>query len=89
MLTVHKFHLEIGKLNTLQIPEEAELLTIQNQRGNICAWFLVNTNNLFEERVFSVFGTGSSLNKVEMDDSVYCATIQQGEFVWHIFEFIG
>lgn len=85
MKTIHKYPLTIGRIESLDLPERAEVLDVQMQNGRPMMWALVETGNATELRHFAIFGTGHSLNGPPLR---YIATVQEGPFVWHAFEMV-
>jgi hypothetical protein len=72
--------------NVIEMPKEAEILSVQIQNGqmfNTCIWVKVNPENELEKRQFEVIGTGHSF---EDSNKEYIGTYQDGPFVWHLFE---
>lgn len=53
-------------------------------------WVRVNPHNGFESRRFHIIGTGHSVvidvDPDGMENIKYLSTVQQGRFVWHVFE---
>lgn len=84
--TIYKYPLDLVDRQVRSMPIGAEVLTAQVQRNEICLWAIVPPGQPNEERIFEIIGTG---NPVVVDIGVerrYIATVQQGEFVWHVFE---
>lgn len=83
MKTIWKF--VITPTCTLDIPKDAEVLSIKNQGENICMWVKVDPSNATEERKFVVCGTGHTLPELELEfiDSVL---LFDGGLVFHVFE---
>jgi len=85
MTTIYKYTLTPGR-TTIELPEGAQVLTVQMQRDDVCLWARVDTAWPTTARVFDVFGTGHAMP----DDPrlVYVATFQMagGSLVWHVFE---
>ena len=72
--------------NIIEMPKEAEILSVQIQNGqmfNACIWVKVNPKNELEKRQFVVIGTGHSFDDTNYE---YIGTYQDGPFVWHCFE---
>jgi len=72
----------------IEMPEKAEILSVQFQKGKVCIWALVNADNKPEKRFFEVFGTG---HKVPVDMGIsrkFMGTFQiyGGDLVFHLFE---
>jgi hypothetical protein len=77
-----------GMVNDIQMPLDAEILTVQLQDGqmfNACIWAKVNPENELEKRQFVVIGTGHSFDDT---NHKYIGTYQEGFFVWHVFEIV-
>lgn len=86
MKTIWKFPLSITSLQRVEMPEGAEILTVQLQYERPCLWALVDPEQNTIQRYFEIHGTG---NPIHVDMSVereYIGTFQQREFVWHVFE---
>jgi hypothetical protein len=82
--TIFKYQLDLGP-NDVQMPEGAEVLDVQMQRGEICLWALVSPSAPEVDRIFTIFGTG---HPVPADGLKFIATIQasNGALVRHVFE---
>lgn len=81
---VWKYGLSISGVNVLRMPDGAEPLSVQMQDGVPCLWALVEDDYEATERTFSFAGTGHAIPATLVTD--YIGTIQQGPFVWHLFE---
>lgn len=82
--TIFKYSLDVGD-TTLDMPQNAEVLSVQIQYGSITLWAYVVEGLVTEKRKFSVFGTGHHLpDDVETENFV--GTVQESSFVWHVFE---
>ena len=57
-MNVYKFEIEITDEQTVELPFNAEILTIQMQRDKCCLWALVDPRNELEERTICIYGTG-------------------------------
>lgn len=86
MITVHKYTLDGTGHNKLMIPAGGEVLTAQMQDGRIRLWVKVNDKQIPVPRHFYVEGTGWQIEDIPLE---YIATVQQLEFVWHVFELKG
>lgn len=63
----------------------AKILTAQIQNNKIVLWAEVDTAteyNLY--RYFRIIGTGQTVP----DGAVYISTVQQDQFVWHVYEVV-
>jgi len=84
MWTIHKYILQIDGIIVIDMPIGSKILDVQNQDNRICMWVIVNTELETEERVFQIIGTGHQL--LGRTEKKYIGTVQQGPFVWHVFE---
>lgn len=84
---VWKFELTTG-YNTVKMPKDARILSVQNQNGTPCLWALVNPDNPNQERVIEAFGTGHEIYCDMGIDRRYLDTVQfhEGSLVVHYFE---
>lgn len=82
MRTIFKYPFEIKDEIQISMPEGAEILAIQIQRGVPCMWALVVPGEQEEARRFMIYGTGHEIYK----SGKYIATFQTGSLVWHVFE---
>lgn len=85
MKTIHKYQLQITDRQVIQMPVGAEILSVQWQRNQLCAWALVEKyETVHAPRVLHVVGTGHPV----ADGLEFLGTIQThgGDLVWHVFE---
>ena len=87
MKTIYKFRLngENGRTKLL-LPKNATLLTVQMQGDSPCLWVLLETAEKEVERDFKIFGTGFDMDELNDQPFSYIGTVQENDFVWHIFE---
>lgn len=86
MKTIWKFELTLH--GAIEMPDGANILTVQEQRGVPCIWAEVDTNAPMVKRHFDIYGTGHEM-KVDMGvERKYIGTfqIQGGALVFHVFE---
>lgn len=82
MLTIYKFPYQ----ENMKMPEHCEILDLQVEGGKVASiWAIVDTEAPLVDRKFYTFGTGQELFS-NIGDFTHIKTIQQGQFVWHIFE---
>jgi len=84
MKVIHKFPLKLTDSQQIKMPERAEILSVQMQGGVPCIWAQVDTDYDLETRLFYIYGTGH-----RMDDFAvmkFIGTVQEGQFVWHVFQ---
>ena len=73
----------------LQLPFDAVILDVQIQNGRLCLWAVVDPDKDNLSRCFRVFGTGWDLPYRFTTRYKHLKTVQDGGFVWHVFEVIG
>jgi len=85
MTSIWKFALEIEDEQSISMPEGAEILCVQEQRGVGCLWAKVNTENPMIDKTIVIRGTGHPF--VE-EAGKYLGTFQidGGVLIWHVFE---
>jgi hypothetical protein len=86
MATIYKYPLDLVDGQVVSMPEGAEILTAQEQHNQLWIWALVNPDRPTSNRIFEIHSTG---NPIAVDMGVerrYVATVQERQFVWHVFE---
>lgn len=79
-----KFVLETPT-NHLVMPKGSKILAFQMQNGNRCIWVLCPVEADKTTRTLTIYGTGWVIRDSE-SIGTYVGTVQDGEFVWHIFD---
>lgn len=82
-MTIWKYPMPLCKHFSISMPHGAEVFTVQVQGGVPTAWAIVDTDAVKEPLHFRWVGTGQKLDE---NKSQYVGTIQDGDFVWHLFE---
>ena len=85
MKTIYKYPLEgYVERQIIEMPEGAEILTVQVQDGTPCIWALVTPLNKIVEKTVYMIGTG---HKISTDKGDYVATVQayDGSLILHVF----
>jgi hypothetical protein len=84
-MRIFKWTLAAADRQTLMLPVQAELLSIQTQDGAPQMWALVDECAARELRTFATYGTG---NPMPDDPGTYVGTYQLrgGAMVFHVFE---
>lgn len=87
--SIGKFPLEVTDVQQIEMPNGAEILTIQTQDEIPCIWALVDINAPKKKIAFEIFGTGH--NVPENAERRYVGTFQmrKGALVFHCFLLIG
>ncbi len=87
-MKIYKYKLELIGSQSITMPVNAEILSIQYQSENLCLWAMFDDDELkTEARIFVIVGTWYQFDCEGLN---FLATVQQdGVFVWHIFEEIA
>ena len=84
MKQIWKFPLKVADLQTISMPVDTKLLSVQSQNGIMCLWALVDPQHPRSEfRAIRIFGTGL---KCDVAPDRFIGTVQIGQFVWHVFD---
>jgi len=92
MKIIYKYELNSTNCQIIPLPQDAKILSIQNQRRNndegLCLWAIVETDNPPELIEIIIEGTGDILFwDVDTFKYTFISTVQvqNDQFVWHIF----
>lgn len=80
--TIYKYELEITDRQEVRMSRTAEFLSVQMQGDKLCLWAMVRPNDAQASFEILIFGTGHTL---PVPYGRYIGTVQQGQFVWHVF----
>lgn len=71
----------------IEMPEGAEVLTVQTQRGVPCIWAIVDLEEPVEKREFAIFPTGLPLD-IGREEWRYVGSFQMENetLIFHLFE---
>jgi hypothetical protein len=88
MRTVYKYPVQVTDAPTVRLPKGAQVLTVQEQCGDVFMWALVDPSAEKEARTFRIAGTGHPV-----DDGLelkFVSTFQMrgGALVFHVFEVV-
>jgi hypothetical protein len=83
MRSIFKYRVPLTDRAVVMMPRGAQVLSVQEQAGELTAWALVNSEQAREPVVFRVCGTGGPAEDVGA--GYFISTVQMGGFVWHIF----
>ena len=86
MKTIYKYAIEIEDEQDVMLPHRARILAIQEQKGSVYLWAIVDMSNKDEVRKIALRGTGHDCEN--LDDCAYISTFQisGGNLVFHAFE---
>ena len=83
---IWKFQLETADYQTISMPKDAEILTVQTQDDTPCVWALVNPEAEKEDRNFELFGTGHKVPDMGVREYVATYQLHGGSLIFHVFE---
>lgn len=81
---IYKYPLEMKDKQVLMLPPGCRILSVINQGGNMVLYALVDIENYKYAVNIYIVGTGNPVPP-EIDEAAFVATVQQGQFVWHVF----
>lgn len=87
MKSIWKYPLLAADIQTVSMPEDAQILSVQCQRGQPCLWALVDASTPPKDRVLHTLGTGHNIG-ADAESLRFIDTFQmaEGDLVFHIFE---
>lgn len=80
---IWKFRLALTDRQDVVMPTGAIPLCAQMQHGAITVWASVDPRSELEPRRFVIVGTGNE--GPPFDGLTYLSTVQDRQFVWHVF----
>lgn len=86
MKTIYKYPLEQRNINEVEMPEGAEILSVQVQNEIPVLWAIVDTENPNEKRKIRIIGTGHEINACEMMIFIDTFQLPKLGLVFHVFE---
>lgn len=87
-MKIFKYPLALQDRQVIYLPEGAPILTVQEQRNELCLWVGVPDNieeHPLQARAFNIYGTGHTLRE-KPQTYIGTAQTQDSTFVWHVFE---
>jgi hypothetical protein len=89
--TIWKFELKITDNQTIVMPVNSEILTVQAQNEIPYIWALVDPTETRENRFIEMFGTGRDVHYDMGVSRNYLGTYQlhDSSLVFHVFEYTG
>lgn len=89
MKVVHKISLVPAPYrSTVFLPEDAKVLRVSEQQGQVSVWYLADQTMPAKARTFQLVETGVSLPDDFVPAYVGTAILQGGSYVLHLFELI-
>ena len=84
--TIWKFDIDVDDEQQIKMPQLAELLSVQPQKGSVCIWALVNPDNPIVDRNIIMSGTGHDLSDRLLGKFLGTFQITNGDLVFHVFD---
>jgi len=84
-MVVYKYNLEITDTQTLHLPKNVDILSVENQNGYLVLYALVNEQEkIFEYVDISVIGTG---HQISFTTYTFIGTVSfsGGTLMFHVF----
>ena len=85
MTTIYKWPLHHSDVQILPVPEGTTFLHVAEQNGLLMIWGLCDSDNMLEDRVLAVVGTGNPAPREDEARYIGTALMHTG-LVWHVFE---
>lgn len=87
MLTIFKYPLKLIDIQSVTMPARGTILSVHEQRGQLCIWALVDQEIHASVREIYIVGTGHPADHIN-DSTRFIGTCvtEGGSLVWHVFE---
>lgn len=86
MIRIYKYELNSENC-TIKLPSGAEVLRVEMQSSGIFLWAAVNPDTKdFEKRRFMILATGQDIEQYENLRYINTMFVDNGTFVFHVFE---
>ena len=92
MRTIWKYNIDLldlvgTDLMQIEMPHESKILHVDCQMKNVISFWaeIPDGDRILVNRQFQVVGTGQGIVRKK---SEYIGTVLDGEFVWHLYEWI-
>jgi len=89
MQTIWKFPLTHKRIQEIEMPKDAMILTLKKQGVEPCIWAIVNPKNEPEIRRFEIVQTGSPFDYDESKKYIDTILTDFDSYVFHLFELTG
>lgn len=86
MRTVYKYPVSVSDIFTLELPQGAEILTVQTQGGGVSLWALVDPDAPTEGVSFRLAGTGHPVREASELQYINTFQLSGGALVFHLFK---
>lgn len=85
MRKVYKYPLRVTDEQEIEIPYNAECLSVQMQDGQVCLWALVNPDAVMSKLRILIAGTGHPIDENEIFKYISTFQMHGGKLVFHAF----
>ena len=85
MKQIYKYLLTIDANNSIELPKNSKILSLQLQNNNPCIWVLVDPKEPLEVINFVTYGTGHEI-KSGLGDFIGTYQLHDGALVFHVFK---
>ncbi|MFA4945119.1 MAG: hypothetical protein WC789_10525 [Lentisphaeria bacterium] len=85
MQTIYKYTLSPTEEQTIPMPSPARVLSVDEQRGAVCAWALVDTDAALVPVRFRVHGTGHLVPLLDGWRFIGTVVLHAGALVLHVW----
>jgi len=84
---IWRYELNATEKNSILIPENSEILSIQAHNDIICMWIKVNPVKRKVKRIFEIIETGIPMSEIDIPRK-FISTVQlfNGKMILHVFE---
>lgn len=100
MKTIWRYSLLLSDHQTIRMPKNAVILSVNAQYDNLCLWAMVDPKKPTEDRDIEVFGTGHPIHEDMGVERKFIGTVVTyktnhhdpglvSSLVWHVFERIS
>jgi hypothetical protein len=86
MKRVYKYHIEITDEQVINMPTNAQILTVQEQNNEAFIWALVNPNESLYPYRFRLAGTGHEIHGSGFMTFIGSFQLANGALVFHLFK---
>jgi hypothetical protein len=85
---IYKYPLAVTDVQTVELPENATVLSVQAQGNELVFWARVDIKAQIKPRVFRVIGTGHPIPDAAYLNYVDTVVLEAraGSLIWHVFE---
>lgn len=85
-MLIYKYPVPFIDWFVIEMPENAKILSFQEQNSLPVLWALVCPDNPVETRRFHGVGTGYAIDLDVVKEFIGTIQLMNGKFVWHLFE---